>query len=148
MVMSDLKDDLERHFHRLGRELHNLVDRVTPLVEPLVNEEIDFSPRTDVVEMDGKLHIFMDLPGVTKEELLITLKDHRLTVRGERQLPTYSEAKVTRQERKGGFFSRSFHVGSETDRASVKAEFENGTLHITLPLPNGVSDDETEIPIT
>lgn len=146
--MSDLKEDLERHFQRLGRELHNLVDRVTPLVEPLVNEEIDFSPRADVVEMDGMLHIFIDLPGVSKEDVLITLKDHHLSIRGERQLPSYSDAKRNRQERKGGFFSRSFHVGSETDKASVKAQFENGTLHITLPLPNGAPDDETEISIT
>lgn len=146
--MSDLKEDLERHFQRLGRELHNLVDRVTPLVEPLVNEEIDFSPRADVVEMDGMLHIFMDLPGVSKEDVLITLKDHHLSIRGERQLPSYSDAKLNRQERKGGFFSRSFHVGSETDKASVKAKFENGTLQVTLPLPKDLSEEETEIPIT
>lgn len=148
--MSDLKEDIERHFQRLGKELHNLFDRVTPLVEPLVNEEIDFSPRTDVVEMDGQLHIFMDLPGVTKEDILITLKDHHLSVRGERQLPSYSDAHVTRRERKGGFFSRSFRVGSDTETSSIKAEFLHGTLHITLPLPEvmTVKDEETEIPIS
>lgn len=148
--MSDLKEDLERHFQRFGKELHSLFDRVTPLVEPFVNEEIDFSPRTDVVELEGQLHIYMDLPGVTKEDILITLKDHHLSVRGERQLPAYSDANVSRRERKGGFFSRTFHVGKGVDKSTIKAEFHHGTLHITLPLPasSAVGEEETEIPIS
>ncbi len=148
--MSDLKEDIERQFQRLGKELHNLFDRVTPLVEPLVNEDIDFSPRTDVVEQGNHLHILMDLPGVTKEDILITVKDHHLSVRGERQLPSYSEANVSRRERKGGFFSRSFNIGRDVEPSTIKAEFINGTLHITLPIPSSTkkAEDETEIPIS
>lgn len=145
--MSELKEDIERNLHKIGRELHNLVDRFASLRD----RDTDFTPDTDVIDRSDAIHIVMDVPGVEKKDLYITLKDQVLLVRGERRRDTSQastpDSTQTLKERRTGFFSRSVPVANVTDGASVKATLTNGVLHITCSRDAQTSGKGTEIPV-
>lgn len=104
-----------------------------------VNEDgsvIDWAPRLDVHENKDAFQVQMDLPGVDKKDVELTLEEGVLTVRGARQAA--SEAKAEdgswhRQERSYGSFQRSLRLGDGVDAEGVKAELKDGVLSINVP---------------
>ena len=144
-TMNDFKEEIEKRVHWIGNEIQRLTDRVSPLFD----EDVDFSPRCDVIDSGGNRSVVLDLPGMRKEDILITLRDRVLTVRGERRLPKEdAEHRFSRRERKGGFFSRSFPVSSSVSREAITAEFSNGVLTVTFPQRGDEGDGNgDQIPI-
>lgn len=139
--MSDLHIDFEKHLSNLGNEIQNFIDKVTP-------EELSdgFRPRVDVVESDKEFKLFIDLPGMSKDEVYIGLKDNVLTIKGERVLEIGEGEKYKKQERKKGMFSRSIALPEDVNAAEIKAKLLKGILTITLP-KSDVLKDSTSIPI-
>lgn len=127
--MSNFNIDIEAQFEKFGREVKSFFDKVTA-----ENECISpFYPSADIVEDDANVTIILDLPGMDKGDIQISLKESVLTVRGERLITYSSDAKVRRQERAGGSFSRSFPVPDDVSSADIKARFRDGVLSIELP---------------
>ena len=94
--------------------------------------------KTDIRETDdAKSYRFsVDLPGFEKDEIHVDVKDGYLTVSAEKGLDKdekTKEGKMIRQERYAGAMQRSFYVGDAVKEADVKAKFEDGVLHITVP---------------
>jgi HSP20 family protein len=104
-----------------------------------VNEDgsvIAWAPRLDVHEGKDAYQVQVDLPGVDKKDVEVTLEEGVLTVRGTRQ--SSSEAKAEdgswhRQERSYGSFQRSLSLGEGVDADGVKAELKDGVLSISVP---------------
>ncbi|HLF57052.1 MAG TPA: Hsp20/alpha crystallin family protein [Thermoanaerobaculia bacterium] len=92
-------------------------------------------PAVDIKETEEALHFSVELPGMTKEEVAITLENNVLTISGERKFEkeTKKGEEYHRLERSYGAFSRSFTVpgGVQTDK--VDAKFADGVLTIALP---------------
>ena len=91
---------------------------------------------TDIVEGENELKIVMDVPGIKKENLKITLEKGVLTVSGSTQSESEEkdqEGNYIKKERHSGEFTRSFNVNKNLDKSDVKAKLENGTLTLTLP---------------
>ena len=92
--------------------------------------------KTDVQEKDGNYILEMDLPGFSKDEVKVSLKDGYLTVSAEKGLAKEekndNDVKYIRRERYSGSCERSFYVGdiSEND---IKGEFKHGILKLTIP---------------
>ncbi len=91
--------------------------------------------KTDIQEADNNYVMEMDLPGFSKDEIKVSLKDGYLTIRAEKSLEEEKDKKTSkyiRRERYAGVCERSFYVGdiSETD---IKGEFKHGILKLTLP---------------
>ena len=92
--------------------------------------------KTDVHEHDDHYEIVIDLPGFKKDQINLELQDGYLTVSAAKGLDkdeTTKEGKMIRQERYAGAMQRSFYVGDAVKEADVKAKFEDGVLHITVP---------------
>jgi len=88
------------------------------------------SPPLEVHESGENLVVQLDLPGVSKENLDISLEDGVLAVSGNRT-PSTGQALYT--ERSFGAFRRSINLPSAIDGNKVQAIYENGVLVITLP---------------
>lgn len=141
LIMNDFKIDFEKHLNRLGDEIQHVVDRFTP---ESMGE--GFRPRADIVESDKNIHIFIDLPGLSKKEVFISVKDEVLIVKGERVIGIAENEQFKSHERKNGMFSRSFALPAGTNSNDIKANFSNGVLDISFP--KGVAgSDSTTIPI-
>ncbi|KEA65049.1 heat shock protein Hsp20 [Marinobacterium lacunae] len=105
-------------------------------------------PAIDVHESDGAYSVSVDLPGVKKEDIQISLENGILSIKAEtrREEKEEKEGKLIRQERHVGQFLRQLSVGADVDPAAVKASFNDGVLALTLPKrvkeePEGVKID-------
>ena len=91
-------------------------------------------PPVDIQE-NGEAYLFhAELPGLTKEDIHITLENNVLRVSGERKFE--KDAKMEnyhRVERTYGTFTRTFSLPTQVDADKVQAAFENGILTITVP---------------
>jgi HSP20 family protein len=93
-----------------------------------------FAPAIDVSEDKDNLIVKADLPGLTKDDVEITLQDNVLTLRGEKKQESETkEENFYRMERVHGVFSRSFELPVTVNANKVAATFKDGVLQITLP---------------
>lgn len=91
-------------------------------------------PNLDMHENENEAHVKLDLPGMKKEDLNISIDDNVLTVEGHRN----SEANETGStysysERSFGSFKRSVMLPRNIDSNKVSAIYENGVLHVHAP---------------
>lgn len=127
--------------HRLMNEMQK-VDNV-PAVRC-------YNPRLDITEDDKNLYFNVELPGMAKEDVKISVKnDERLLVlKGEKKRPELGEEKkALRSERIYGCFERSFELPDNVNFDSISAKYENGVLELTLPKIEPPQPKEVEINI-
>lgn len=100
---------------------------------PVLAETIA-EPAVEVAETDGEVIVKMEVPGVDKDQIHLTVADDELTVRGETRKETEEKKKhYYRQEIRYGAFQRSVALPVEVDAAKAKAELKHGVLQVTLP---------------
>jgi len=93
----------------------------------------DWAPSVDISETDTAYLVKAEIPGVKKEDVKVTIQDGMLTIQGERKQEKEEKGKkFHRIERSYGSFVRSFRVPDDADENSVKAEFKDGMLNVTL----------------
>lgn len=134
--------EIERHLSKLGKDIQQFVEKVVPLA----NEDKDFAPDCDIVENEDEFKILLDLPGLSKKEIGIALKNNVLTVKGEREISAGEGEKIKRQERKRGAFGRSFAIPEDVNAAEISATFRNGVLTIAMPKSEALKDAQS-IPV-
>lgn len=140
--MSEFTIDVEKQLSKLGRDIQGFVERIVPLED----KGHDFTPACDIVESEDEYKIMLDLPGLTKKEINIALKDNVLSVKGERTEGLGEEESYRRQERRTGVFSRSFALPENVNAAETNAHFRSGVLTISMP-KSEVLKDAKSIPI-
>ena len=141
--MSNFSVDLEQQLNRIGKDFQHFVERIAPIVD----ETQDFVPDCDIVETDDSYKILLDLPGMSKENVHISLKESVLTVDGDRKTDKEESERFERRERKYGAFSRSYALPESVDASSIQAVFNNGILTITMAKTDDVQDGQS-IPIS
>ena len=93
-----------------------------------------WAPRLAAYSKDGDLVLHADLPGVSLEDVDITLDGNVLAISGERKIRTQDEGvSYYLNELPHGAFRRSVTVPEGVDADSIKARFENGVLEVVLP---------------
>jgi HSP20 family protein len=93
-----------------------------------------WAPRLEAYAKDGDLVLHTDLPGVSLEDVDITLDGNVLTISGERKATTQGEGvSYYLNELPYGAFRRSVAVPEGVDADSIKARLENGVLEVVLP---------------
>ena len=91
--------------------------------------------RTDIREKDGNYLLDVELPGYSKEDIRIELKDGYLTITAQASVESDEQAKVSyiHRERYTGSCKRSFYVGEQLRQEDIHAAFTNGVLRLTVP---------------
>lgn len=114
-------------------------DRLTDHLESFLNKTTSaFNtsyalPKVDVFETTKSLNVEVEIPGVKKEDIKLTLEDNILTIQGEKKVEERNDVqKSFRCERSFGSFKRSFTLPVDVNPDKVNAKFENGLLSITL----------------
>ena len=111
--------------------LANLQDELDRLFEsPLTG----WAPALDVHENKDSFSIRVELPGMKREDIEVSLQDGALVISGERKEEKVAEGtEVHRQERFYGRFSRALTLPSAVAGDKVKAQYKDGILTVTLP---------------
>ena len=118
----------------LREEINRLFD--TPLAS--LNRNFEFfdawSPALDVSEDKDNLIVTVELPGMQKEDIDVSLHDGTLTLSGERKSEKREgEFETSRSERFFGRFQRSFPLPKRVEFTKVQATYKDGILTVTLP---------------
>jgi len=92
-----------------------------------------FNGRCDFEEFEDRYVVELEVPGVQKDEINVSLKNDNLTVSWSRKNEKKEDSKKnSRYERSEGSFTRNFHVEG-TDPEKIEAELKNGVLRLVLP---------------
>jgi HSP20 family protein len=94
-------------------------------------------PEVDICEQDDQLRICVDLPGVSKDDVKIDIREGVLIVRGERREERSGggqEQGFRRSERQYGSFYRAISLPDSADTEKAEARMEHGVLNITIPI--------------
>ena len=91
--------------------------------------------KVDVKESDRTYTVQAEVPGVSKDEIHVSLDGNVVTLRAEikQEDSQGSDEKLLRSERYYGAVSRSFQLPVEIDQTQAKAKYDNGVLTLTLP---------------
>ena len=94
----------------------------------------EWSPLIDVIETANEYLIRADLPGVSKNDLSVTLENGQLLVKGSRPTEALAEgSQYLLQERVYGAFTRAFVLPKTADASQIDAEFKYGVLTVKVP---------------
>ena len=98
--------------------------------------EPGWTPRLDIFEREGMFVLRADLPGMTRDDVKIEVKDGVLAIEGERKTDfTEGKGGVYRLERAYGAFFRAVPLPEDVNPELVKATFKDGGPEVTVPLP-------------
>jgi HSP20 family protein len=104
-------------------------------------------PTTEIAYRDGNLVVSADLPGLTEKDVKVEVNNDFLVIRGERKLEQEADERgIHRTERRYGEFYRAIALPEGADAEQVRAEFQNGVLRVTIPVPE-TKRNLREIPV-
>jgi len=93
-----------------------------------------WAPAIDVYDSKDNLLIKADLPGLSKDEIEVSIQDNNLLLKGEKKKDKeINEENYFKTERFYGSFFRTIPLPSAVDSANVDAKYEDGVLTLTLP---------------
>jgi HSP20 family protein len=97
--------------------------------------------RIDVRETDTAYAVKADVPGVRKEDIDVRIEGNRVTIGAEtkEEKEEKKDGRVLRQERRYGYASRTFTLGSDVDDTKADAKYANGVLELDLPKKAGTT---------
>lgn len=103
--------------------------------------EAIFRPHLEILEEDQQYTIRLEIPGVSKEEVDVSVAEDTLIIRGEKRAETQQEqGHCHYTERHFGAFHRTLAIPADAKSEELQASFKDGVLTITLPRkPNGGS---------
>ena len=93
-------------------------------------EGADWYPAADVYENEVEYTVTVDLPGIDRTTLDISVDDNRLSIRGMR---AGRDATQHRGECPRGNFLRTFSMPASVDQKDIKADYKDGVLQVHLP---------------
>jgi HSP20 family protein len=112
------------------------------------SEMEEISPAVDIFEEGDQLVVKVELPGMKKEDLEVSLKDDLLTISGEKQKEKKEEkANYYRMESTHGAFRRSFRLPVEVETNKSKATFTDGILELRMPKSEEAKKREIKIQV-
>ena len=93
-----------------------------------------FVPDVDIYETENDLVIELDVPGLKKDDIKISVQDGILVISGEKKIERDEKKKnYMIVERCFGKFERAFNLPDYVDAEKIKAKYENGVLVINIP---------------
>jgi HSP20 family protein len=104
-------------------------------IKPLHGDPLPSQVKVDVSENDGAYTVKAEVPGVSKEDIHVSVEGGVVTISAEvkQEDKQTKDEKVLRSERYYGSVSRSFQLPQDVDAGGAKAKYENGVLTLTLP---------------
>lgn len=127
---------LSRQAHDIGRSLDRLFDEniVDRLFAPSRAESGARSPALEVSESERAYTVKLEMPGVPKEQMRISVEGRRVTVEGSasQQHERKEGDRVVYTERTASSYARSFTLPGEVNEAESAAKLEDGVLTLTL----------------
>jgi len=91
--------------------------------------------RMDVIDKNDSFEVLVDLPGVKKEDIQVTIEGSRVAITAESKSEKEEKEgdRVLHSERYAASYARTFELPAEVTEEGAEAAFDNGVLKLTLP---------------
>jgi HSP20 family protein len=143
--------DPRREMEEIQNRVASLFGRRLPLKKDGGEEGFtltEWIPPVDIAEDDKEYAIKVELPGVNKEDLRVSVEGGVLSISGERKAEKEEKnKKYHRIERTYGSFARSFTLPEGTASDKVSAEFKDGVLRVHLPKDEAAKPKSIDVKI-
>ena len=104
-----------------------------------------WSPALDLYQSTDNIVAVVELPGMRKGDIEISLHDGTLTISGERKRESNDGDKAERTERYVGTFRRSTALPTRVEASKVSAIYRDGILTVTLPKAEEVKPKQIQV---
>jgi HSP20 family protein len=119
------------------------------MMRPVMRGGLEMEPqiKMDIKEADGMYKVKAEIPGVSKDDIHVSIEGNRVSISAEVKKETEEKKgeRVIRSERSYGMASRSFTLADEVDQGKAQAKYADGVLELTLPKKAGSSRKEISV---
>jgi HSP20 family protein len=139
--ITDVRREMDRLFDEFFRDFE-----MTPFQR---DSGLSFSPSLNVAETDEHIEAEIELPGLSEEDIDVTLTGDGLTITGEKKEEGDEQGRnFFRRERRYGYFRRTIPLPPNVvDQENVEATFDKGVLKITMPKREEAQEAAKRIPV-
>lgn len=137
------------------RDMLNIQDEMNRLFNTYFAKSSDkeegmvWHPFVDISESNNEITVTAEVPGMTKEDIKVSIQDNVLTLSGEKKQEKQGKGKnYHRIERAFGVFERSFSLPVSVQSDKVKAAYKDGILTITLPKSEEAKPKEISVSVS
>lgn len=92
-----------------------------------------YVPPADIYETDEALTVVMEMPGLERNNLTVSLENDMLQVHGQIDFSKYEGLEPIYTEYNVGHYARSFTLSRKIDQERISAQMKDGVLTLTLP---------------
>jgi HSP20 family molecular chaperone IbpA len=117
--------------------------RLRPSAERVQSQKPYAVPPVDVYEGADSVQLVADLPGVAKENVIVSFDKGELTIEGRRS--ESAGGSLLAAEFRAADFRRTFALPAGIDASKITAQFEQGVLRLTLPKSDALKPRRIEI---
>lgn len=134
------------------RDVMSVQDEMNRLFNGLVTRRAsdssaeDWVPSVDISETDDGFIVTADVPGMSAEDIKISVANNVLTLRGDKKnVREDGSENFHRVERVFGSFERTFSLPSGVESENIRAKYKDGVLEIRLPKSKAAKPQEIKI---
>jgi HSP20 family molecular chaperone IbpA len=92
-----------------------------------------FLPTTDIFETEQALSVVLEMPGVDKDNVDISVENDTLTIQGRIDYSKYEGLQPVYTEYNIGHYVRTFQISSKIEQGKISAELKDGVMTLVLP---------------
>ena len=92
-----------------------------------------YLPTTDIFETEQELTVVMEMPGVDRQNVEVTVENNVLSVSGRIDFSKYEGLQPVYTEYNVGHYARSFELSSKIDQGKITADLKDGVMTLVLP---------------
>ncbi len=92
-----------------------------------------FIPAADIYETDTALTLVLEMPGVERKDVEVSLENDMLRVQGRIDFAKYEGMEPVYTEYNVGNYARAFRLSNKIDQEGIAAQVQDGVLTLTLP---------------
>ena len=92
-----------------------------------------FMPATDIFETEETLTVILEMPGVARDNIDVSVEKGVLTIEGAIDVGKYKDLQPVYSEYNVGPYRRSFRLSSRIDQSQIQAEMRDGVVTLIMP---------------
>lgn len=133
--MAEQQNQQKEFFTEIKNEFKEIGSKVNKMFDELVRGKDGgktYIPATDIWETKEEMVFELDLPGCSKSDFNVQIRDNALVIKGSRNRAVDPSTTHIQRERGFGEFERTFPLPGNIDQNRIKAKYDIGVLRVTL----------------
>ncbi len=128
-----MRDRWRADLSRFQEEVNKVVEQSLNRIGNYWTADGVMRPAADLYEQEEQITLFIELPGVVKEDINISITGRSLTLTAEKKKPEIDEVDLRKGERHFGPFKRTYDLSCDVSVENIEATFTDGVLRLVIP---------------